>query len=138
MSVYTTNSLTGQLAGKWFERHALQVLQSGKNFKCWNINSRDRSSWTEETVAIFPRETKFVEKVCADQRDDVLYVPLSQTFPGIDAWVHGVGGFQITLNAKHALNASILKNLPLIKGEGAHRLYWVLRNEEFDIFRPPG
>jgi hypothetical protein len=131
VSAYSRDDMTGQVAGKFFEQIALSRLAQGGEFV---YRSHDRT--LNSIIKLRKSELTTVKEVTADQLEYVLYVPNNTKYPGIDAWMHGVGGFQVTLNAKHGLNARIRSDLPLLKG-GAHKLFWVVRPQEYESFEPP-
>ena len=68
----------------------------------------------------------------ANQTLNQLYVPKSKNYAAIDAWIPGVGAFQITVGKNHELNGRVEKDLAEL-GE-AKRLYWVLPPEHYHSF----
>jgi len=59
-------------------------------------------------------------------------VPKSKNYAAIDAWIPGVGAFQITVGKNHGINGRVEEDLAKL-GE-ANRLYWVLPPEHYQSF----
>ena len=52
-----------------------------------------------------PSSTKIiVDKVLREHSFNQLYVPKRKNYPGINAWIPGVGAFQMTVGTRHKIN----------------------------------
>ncbi len=126
-------SQLGTFVGTKFQEFALQKLQAGGEFECVELFGGG-SRKPLDPLHIHPKRHVTSDKVRPTDEDYVLYEPRSKTFAGIDAWMPGIGGFQITINLKHEVNKSLANDLPKLRG-GAHKLIWVLRENEFKHFK---
>jgi hypothetical protein len=61
-----------------------------------------------------------------DQTRHRLYVPKSTNYTAIDAWIPGLGGFQITIAKNRSINGPAAKSDLALLGAGANKLYWLL------------
>ena len=84
----------------------------------------------ETTLDIPPSE--IVDRVLGDQIVNQLYVPKANTYVAIDAWIPGIGAFQMTVRKKHGINDRAIGDLVML-GEG-NRLYWVVLPENYHSF----
>jgi hypothetical protein len=60
---------------------------------------------------------------------------LTKNYPGIDAWIPGVGAFQMTVAEKHGINDGVKKDVAML-GRGAETLYWLLPPLYYDSLKP--
>ena len=89
---------------------------------------------TNEVSTFIPASTKIVaESVESNQIRDQLYVPRTKNYTAIDAWIPGIGAFQMTVGKKHDIKAGAEDDLAKL-GEGANRLFWVLPPFRFKSF----
>ena len=125
--------LMGKLLGGCLEYRAIDILERGGTFECCRLMPRGKRI-TQEPLVIQRSYHRFAKKPLSDQPDNVLYIPTDNNFVGMDVWIRGVGGFQITRNLQHDLKIKVKPHLANLGQGGAHKLYWVLREEEFDSF----
>jgi hypothetical protein len=59
-------------------------------------------------------------------------VPKTKTYAAIDAWIHGIGAFQMTVGKKHGTKDRATDDLAML-GVG-NRLYWALPPMHFSLF----
>ena len=78
-----------------------------------------------ETTLVIPSSTKtVVDKVLPNQPRNQLHVPMTSNYAAIDAWIPGIGAFQMTVGEKHAIRGGAENDLAMLK-EG-NKLYWLL------------
>jgi hypothetical protein len=131
VAVYERNGLTGEIMGKMFERQALEILCRGGEFECQRLPAKGRKPAVRK-LTIPSTETIVVTKQVGDNDTELLlHTPMSKKYAGIDGWMPGVGAFQVTINMDHGMNEQIMKDLPKLKRGGKHKLYWVVRPQEF-------
>ena len=129
------NPLTAALCGYLFEEYSLGKLEQGGRFNCRSLCKDKKHKATETVIEIWPSKRKVVKNVSSSQSERQLHVPRSKRYPGIDAWIHHIGAFQITISNKHSINPSVETDLSLL-GKGANRLYWVLPPQQYSSFKP--
>jgi hypothetical protein len=54
-----------------------------------------------------------------------------KNYPGIDAWIPGIGAFQITISMSHNLHHSVGSDLEKL---GVKKLYWLLHPRNYENF----
>jgi hypothetical protein len=120
------NPLTASLCGYIFEPYAIEVLETGGEFKCRRLVHGNTKVKPGDTVLCIPPSKKeVVDKISSEQIHRKLYVPTSKTHTAIDAWIPGIGAFQMTVSKKHEINGNIEDDLAKL-GQGANKLYWLL------------
>ena len=133
VSTDLSDDLCGSLVGKFFELHALTILEKGADLNCVRLYHGGRRQSLPELLHI-PRSHRVrCHRVSKTDAYHVLHVPILRTFAGIDAWISGIGGFQVTINNSHGISPRIKESLPIISA-GANKLFWVLRQREFASF----
>ncbi len=143
LASYEKNRMIAQLTGYFFEKQAIDLLEKGGNFTYRRLadaaNNTSSAAATQRTQAAvaetrlisIPASTRvIVDDVEPDQQQHCLHVPQNPSFPGIDAWIPGIGGFQVTINEKHSAHASVRRLLSTLGG----KLYWVLPPGIYDTF----
>ena len=146
LASYESNRMIAQLTGYFFEKQAIDLLEKGGNFTYRRLadaaNNTSSAAATQRTQAAvaethlisIPASTRvIVNDVEPDQQQHCLHVPQNPSFPGIDAWIPGIGGFQVTINEKHSAHASVSQRLSRLGGAG-NKLYWVLPPRIYDTF----
>jgi hypothetical protein len=121
------NPLVASLCGYIFERYAFEMLEKGGPFACRKLVQvrGNKIIKQNETTLNIPASIKnVVDKVSCDQTHNQLYVPASTNYAAIDAWIPGIGAFQITVGKKHDIKGSAKRDLAMLGG--ANRLYWLL------------
>jgi hypothetical protein len=66
-----------------------------------------------------------VDKVVPNQTRNQLHVPKTTNYAAIDAWIPGIGAFQMTVGKKHDIKVGAREDLAML-GQGANKLYWLL------------
>jgi hypothetical protein len=65
----------------------------------------------------FRRQKKFVvDSVLPDQTVDQLYVPKTKNYAAIDAWIPGIGAFQMTVGKNHDIKTGAKDDLAMLGG----------------------
>ena len=134
LSSCSANTLAGSLCGYIFEPFAIKKLEAGGMFTCRELvtgNIQNREELITFPVSIRPH--LIVKNVVAGQAKKLLHLPLTSNYPGIDAWIPGTGGFQMTVGKLHSINRRVPVDLALL-GRGANKLYFVVPPLHFDTF----
>lgn len=134
LSSCSANTLAGSLCGYIFEPFAIEKLEAGGRFTCRELvtgNIQNREEPITIPVSIKPH--LIVENVVAGQAKKLLHLPLTPNYPGIDAWIPGTGGFQMTVGKLHSINRRVPVDLALL-GRGGNKLYFVVPPLHFDTF----
>ncbi len=117
------NPLIAALCGYIFEPYAIELLEKGGTFKCRKLNKRIKP---DETTLNIPLSIKtVVDKVVPNQTRNQLHVPKTTNYAAIDAWIPGIGAFQMTVGKKHDIKVGARDDLAML-GQGANKLYWLL------------
>jgi hypothetical protein len=91
-------------------------------------------SWYTGTKKIEPSETTLdipssiktvVDRIVPNQTRNQLHVPKTKNYAAIDAWIPGLGAFQMTVGKKHDIKSGARDDLAML-GQGANKLYWLL------------
>ena len=86
----------------------------------------------EETILEIPSSTKtIVEAVLPHQTLHQLHVPVNSTNAAIDAWIPGIGAFQMAIGKKRDLDETTQDELAIL-GEGSNKVYWLLPKVCYD------
>jgi hypothetical protein len=119
------NPLIAALCGYIFEPYAIELLEKGGTFECRELVHGNKRIKPDETTLAIPSSIKtVVDKVEPNQTRNQLYVPKTTNYTAIDAWIPGIGAFQMTVGKKHDINCGARNDLALLGG--ANRLYWLL------------
>jgi hypothetical protein len=120
------NPLTAALCGYIFEPYAVEMLEKGGEFKCRMLVHGNKKPKPDETTLKIPSSAKeIVDKVSSNQTANQLYLPKTKNYAAIDAWIPGIGAFQMTVGKKHDIKGGAKNDLALL-GQEAKKLYWVL------------
>jgi hypothetical protein len=88
-----------------FEPYAIELLEKGGSFKCRELVLGNRRIRPVERTLLIPSSNKtVVEQVIPNQTPNQLHVPKSTNYAAIDAWIPGIGAFQMTVGKKHDIN----------------------------------
>ncbi len=88
----------------------------------------------DETTLVIPGSTKtVVDKVVPNQTRNQLHVPKTTKYAAFDAWIPGIGAFQMTVGKKHDINIGARDDLAIL-GQGANKLYWLLPSVYYNSF----
>ena len=119
------NPLIAALCGYIFEPYAIELLEKGGTFKCRELVRGNKKIKRDETTLTIPSSIKtVVNKVEPNQTRNQLHVPKTANYTAIDAWIPGIGAFQMTVGKKHDIKGGARDDLALL--QGANRLYWLL------------
>lgn len=114
------------LCGYIFEPYAMELLEKGGTFHRRQLVHGNKRIKPDETTLDIPSSRKLVvEKVLPDQAHFQLYVPKTTNYAAIDAWIPGIGAFQMTVGKKHDIKGGANKDLAKL-GQGANKLFWLL------------
>ena len=126
--------LTASLCGYLFESYAIKLLEKGGDFICRRLVHGNKKSKPDDTILTIPPSTKeVVDKVEVGQVVNRLYIPKSKNYAAIDAWIPGIGAFQITVGKTHDIKGGAKRDLALL-GTSGNKLYWLLPPLHFDTF----
>jgi hypothetical protein len=133
LSACNRNPLTAALCGYVFEQYAIELLEKGGTFPSRQLfHGNKKIKPNDGTLDILPSTKIVAERVLPSHTLHQLYVPKAKNYAAIDAWIPGVGAFQITVGKNHELNGRVENDLAEL-GE-AKRLYWVLPPEHYHSF----
>jgi hypothetical protein len=120
------NPLIAALCGYIFEPYAIELLEKGGTFKCRELVHGNRRIKPDETTLNIPLSIKIVvDKVVPNQTRNQLHVPKTTNYAAIDAWIPGIGAFQMKVGKKHGIKVGARDDLAML-GQGANKLYWLL------------
>ena len=138
-ATFSRNKLYVSIFPKLFEKLAIESLARGGTFDCYVIPAPRAGEKTDNTprdhgkVNIERSERKLVTGVSDQDEVGVLHYPTPVNYPGIDAWIPGVGLFQIAISDQHKLDPDkIEKYLRITKTD---KLYWVVPPSRFGEFK---
>jgi hypothetical protein len=128
------NPLIYKLSGYICELHAIELLEKGGTFKCRALVYGNKRIKPDETILEIPSSIKtVVNKVEPNQTRNQLHVPESTNYTAIDAWIPGIGAFQMTVGKEHVIKGGARDDLVML-GQGANKLYWLLPPLYYDSF----
>ncbi len=128
--------------GLFYEPYAMDQLERGGDFKCRQLVDKRMKKTSEKPekpelkITGSEKVRVVAEKVEVGQTQLQLHVPRSKNYPGIDAWIPGVGGFQMTVGKSHTLHSKVSSDLAKL-GAGAANLYWILPPFHYNSFPRP-
>ena len=129
------NPLIAALCGYIFEPFAIELLEKGGNFEFRQLFHGNKKS--NEAVISFiniPHSAKIVtENVERNQTQNQLYIPKNKNYTAIDAWIPGIGAFQMTVGKTHDIKGGVKEDLELL-GANANKLYWLLPPHNYKMF----
>lgn len=142
------NPLAQSLCGYIFEPYCLRLLQTGGRFKFRELFSGNQKRKPKQrrkrgrqyigdgqTIDIPPSQSALiVDRVEVGQRANQLYVPRTSNYTAIDAWMPGVGGFQITVGKKHDIKGGAEDDLAKL-GPNGDRFFFLLPPLYFHDFK---
>ncbi|KAI3653953.1 hypothetical protein MP228_001104 [Amoeboaphelidium protococcarum] len=127
------NRLTAALCGYIFEPHAIELLEAGGQFKYRQLVHGNKRIKPDEKDLTIPWSSKIVvDKVMPNQTQNQLYVPKSKNYTAIDAWIPGIGAFQMTVGKKHDIKGGAKEDLAML-GDG-NKLFWLLPPLNYQSF----
>jgi hypothetical protein len=127
------SKLYSSITGYLFEHHVMEVLQQGGTFTCQELDHPNKKEKHGDSTIVIPQSSKkVVEGTDNNQTQNQLYVPRTKNFKGVDAWIPGIGAFQITVGKTHLLYDST-KDV-LAKLGDSNKLYWVLHVVNYEGF----
>ena len=125
------NPLAGSLLGYVWESYVIDKLMMGGNLEMRKLpGKRDKNAKYKSETLVIPESAEkiFCHKVEENQAANKLHVPMHRNHAAFDAWMPGVGGFQITLNANHGIVPAALEMIKLLGTEGQKFLWCVPPN----------
>jgi len=128
------NPLVAALCGYIFEPYAIELLEKGGPFRYRKLvhgNTKDIPA--EGTLNIPSSIKEVVDKVEPNQTLNQLYVPKATNHPVIDAWIPGIGAFQMTVGKTHDIKGGASDDLAKLQKDG-NKLYWLLPPLYYDTF----
>jgi hypothetical protein len=123
------NPLSASLCGYIFEAYAIEVLKKGGSFQCRQlVHGNKKQKPTETILEIKESKKQYAERVTSNQKLNHLYVPMTRCHEDIDAWIPGVGAFQMTVGKDHRIKGNAKNDLKILgqQVKGANKLYWLL------------
>ena len=123
------NPLIASLCGYIFEPYAIKMLEKGGTFKY-----RDLQDGNDFELNIPPSIKIVADKVYPVSQTTIinqLYVPRTSNYTGIDAWMYGVGGFQMTVSEKHNIRQSTANDIKNLD----NNFFWLLPPSVYDSFQ---
>jgi hypothetical protein len=128
------NPLTASLCGYIFEPFAYELLEKGGEFTCRQLVHGSKKMKPAYTVLTIPPSTRMVvDKVELVQTQNQLYIPKTKNYTAIDAWIPGIGAFQMTVGKTHDIKGDAKDDLVLL-GTNGNKLYWLLPPLYFKAF----
>ncbi|KAK1940477.1 hypothetical protein P3T76_007928 [Phytophthora citrophthora] len=128
------DSLTQAICECIFELYAMQLLELGGTFRYRNLQTEQNCENVveDENDLFIPMSwRKFVDRVEVGQSIDQLYVPKLAKDVAIDAWMVGVGGFQLK---KYDIKSQAVDELALL-GRDGNRLFFLVPPQDYDSFK---
>ena len=120
------NRVASALCGYIFEAYAIELLERGGTFKCRRLVHGNKKSRPGETELRIDASARIVaENPESNQTAKQLYVPKSKNYTALDAWIPGIGAFQMTVGKQHDIKGNASDDLEKL-GSGANKLYWLL------------
>lgn len=120
------NPLTAALCGYIFEPYAMDLLERGGTFTCRQLAHGNTRNLPHDTELVIPQSTRIVaDKPESNHTTNQLYVPKTKNYTAIDAWIPGIGAFQMTVGKQHDIKGGAKNDLEKL-GPGANKLYWLL------------
>jgi hypothetical protein len=111
------------LCGYIFEPYVFELLENGGNFTCRKlVPGNTKEIPPDETLKIPPSKKEVAGRVLPDQTLNKLYVPRTRNYTAIDAWMHGIGAFQMTVGKRHGIKAAGKNDLGML----GNKLFWLL------------
>ena len=92
------------------------------------ITQKEKKDPNELKLSILPSKKIFVDEVSSDQTLNQLYMPKTANFVAFDAWIPGIGAFQMTVGKTHDIKGgkATIDNLTKLEKEGSNKLFWLL------------
>jgi hypothetical protein len=125
----------GPFCGYVFEHYTLELLEKGGQFTCRRLTHGNKKLKPKETcITIIPSKRIAVDRIELNQTKNTLYVPNTRNLTAIDAWIPGLGAFQVTISATHIIKGIDNYYLKSVLGKNASKLYWLLPPLYYDSF----
>ncbi len=88
------------------------MQRESSNFSCQQFFRRSEKNKPGDGTLEILLSTKIVaERVLPSHNLHQLYVPKEKNYAAIDAWIPGVGAFQITVGKNHDINGRVKEDL---------------------------
>ena len=102
------------------------MLEKGGDFICRKLVHGNTKLKPADIVLTIPSSTRrVVDKVESRQTQNQLYIPKTKNYTAIDAWIPGIGAFQMTVGKTHDIKSSAKDDL-LLLGTNGNKLYWLI------------
>ena len=120
------NPLTAALCGYIFEPYAKDLLEKGGTFTCRQLVHGNTRNLPPDTELLIPQSTRILaDNPQSNQTAGQLYVPKNKNYTAIDAWIPGIGAFQMTVSKQHDIKSGARVDLEKL-GPRGNKLYWLL------------
>jgi hypothetical protein len=117
-----------------FEKHVIEMLEQGGTFDCYRlVDNNETDNPTETTIVIPPSRKIVVDMVSPHQIADQLYVRENKNDTAVDAWIPGIGAFQMIVGRKSGIKHTARDELCLL-GQGAKKLFLLLQPHAYNNF----
>ena len=127
--------LTCAFCGYFYGPFVIELLEKGGEFACRPLCDGNKRSLPEESKLTIPPSKRItVDGVMSDQSPNQLYVPTTRNCASIDAWIPGIGAFQMTAVRPNQIRDGARNDLAKL-GEGADKLYWLLPSISYHSFK---
>ncbi len=115
--------LTATLCGHIFEKYAIELLEKGGKFTYHELQHGNKKEQPkDEILRVMASRRQVVDKVLTEHKEQQLYVPATKNYSAIDAWIPGIGAFQMTISKKHDVKDTAMKDLKIL----GNKFYWLV------------
>ncbi|KAI8895928.1 hypothetical protein BC833DRAFT_583292 [Globomyces pollinis-pini] len=134
LEYYWGNPLPTALFGYIFESYAVDLLERGGTFACRQLVHGNTRNLPPDTKLVIPQSTRKVsDKPESNHTTDQLYVPKTKNSTTIDAWIPGIGAFQLGFGKQHDIKSGTRDDVAKL-GLEANKLYWLLPPPHYRSF----
>lgn len=134
LSSYEWNPLSAALCDSVFGSHAIALLEKGGNFISYRLEHENTGTKLKETVLTIPPSEKEVSgEIRLHHIIDQLYIPETKNSTAVDAWIPGIGAFQVAAGKDNGLRYGIGNELAML-GPRANKLYWLVPPRHYTSF----
>ena len=113
-------SLTAIFCERVFRLFALELLEKGGVFKCHRLGL----GYKETLVTIPPSQMIIVDGFKANQTKNQLHIPRENSCSAFDAWIPGIGVFQMAFGKEFIAKPGAKDELELLGT--SNKLYWLV------------
>lgn len=113
----------------------MEKLEKGGKFKYRPVVPASVTPKPESGILEIPPSTRqAVKEVAPDQEHSRLFVPEARNYKGMDAWIHGIGAFQMTVSKRHVITKKASEDIRVL----GNKFYWVVPPLHYDTFDKRG